>query len=392
MMKTVPGWAVVATTVTILGLSIAGSAAAQIKVGITLSTTGPAASLGIPEKNTVTLFPKEIAGQKVEYIVLDDASDPSTATKNARRFVDEDKVDVIIGSTISPNSLAMIDVAAEKGTPMISIAGASRIVEPMDAKRKWVFKTPQHDSLMAQGIIDHFAGAGGKALAVIAQSDAYGDGWLAELQKFAAARDVKIVALERYNRADTSVTAQALKVMAAKPDAVAVVGAGTPAALPQKTLRERGYNGTVYQTHGVANNDFLRVGGKDVEGTILPAGPVLVAAQLPESATKTTAMDYVKRYEEAFGKDTVTTFGAHAWDAMLLLRNAVPGALAKAKAGTPEFRTALRDALEGTKNVTVSHGIMSMTPDDHNGMDARSRAMVKIEKGRWTLIPVGKAQ
>lgn len=392
MMKTVPGWAVVATTVTVLGLSLSGSAAAQIKVGITLSTTGPAASLGIPEKNTVTLFPKEIGGQKVEYIVLDDASDPSTATKNARRFVDEDKVDVIIGSTISPNSLAMIDVAAEKGTPMISIAGASRIVEPMDAKRKWVFKTPQHDSLMAEGIIDHFARAGGKALAVIAQSDAYGDGWLAELQKFAAARDVKIVALERYNRADTSVTAQALKVMAAKPDAVVVVGAGTPAALPQKTLRERAYNGPIYQTHGVANNDFLRVGGKDVEGTILPAGPVLVAAQLPVSPTKTTAMDYVQRYEEAFGKDTVTTFGAHAWDAMLLLRNAVPSALAKAKAGTPEFRTALREALEGTRNVTVSHGIMTMTPEDHNGMDARSRVMVKIDKGRWTLIPEGKAQ
>ncbi|KON80423.2 ABC transporter substrate-binding protein [Azoarcus sp. PA01] len=392
MKKTVPGWAVVATAITVLGLSFAGSAAAQLKVGITLSTTGPAASLGIPEKNTVTLFPKEIAGQNVEYIVLDDASDPTTASKNVRRFVDEGKVDVIIGSTISPNSLAMIDVAADTGTPMISIAGASRIVEPMDDKRKWVFKTPQHDSLMAEGIIEHFAAAGGKALAVIAQSDAYGDGWLAELQKFAAARDVKIVALERYNRADTSVTAQALKVMAAKPDAVAVVGAGTPAALPQKTLRERGYDGPIYQTHGVANNDFLRVGGKDVEGTILPAGPVLVAAQLPASEIKTVATDYVQRYEEAFGKDTVTTFGAHAWDAMLLLRNAVPGALAKAAPGTPEFRAALRDALEGTKNLTVSHGIMTMTPDDHNGMDARSRVMVTIENGRWTLISASKAQ
>lgn len=392
MKKTVPGWAVVATAVTVLGLSLGGSAAAQIKVGVTLSTTGPAASLGIPEKNTVTLFPKEIAGQQVEYIVLDDASDPTTASKNVRRFVDEGKVDVIMGSTISPNSLAMIDVAADTGTPMISIAGASRIVEPMDAKRKWVFKTPQHDSLMAEGIIEHFTGAGGKALAVIAQSDAYGEGWLAELQKFAAARDVKIVALERYNRADTSVTAQALKVMSAKPDAVAVVGAGTPAALPQKTLRERGYSGSIYQTHGVANNDFLRVGGKDVEGTILPAGPVLVAAQLPASEIKTVAMDYVQRYEEAFGKDTVTTFGAHAWDAMLLLRNAVPGALAKAAPGTPEFRTALRDVLEGTKDLTVSHGIMTMTPDDHNGMDARSRAMVTIEKGRWALIPESKAQ
>ncbi|MCC4118208.1 ABC transporter substrate-binding protein [Aromatoleum toluclasticum] len=390
-MKTVPNRAA-ATLATLLALSFAGPAAAQIKVGITISTTGPAASLGMPEKNTATLFPKEIAGQKVEYIVLDDASDPSTATRNARRFVDEDKVDVIIGSTISPNSLAMIDVAAEKGTPMISIAGASRIVEPMDAKRKWVFKTPQHDSLMAEGIIDHFARSGGRSLAIIAQSDAYGDGWLTELQKHAGARDVKIVSVERYNRADTSVTAQALKVMAAKPQAVVIVGAGTPAALPQKTLRERAYGGPVYQTHGVANNDFLRVGGKDVEGTILPAGPVLVAAQLPESPVKAAALDYVRRYEEAFGDNTVTTFGAHAWDAMLLLRNAVPTAFAKGKAGTPEFRSALRDALEATKNLTVSHGVMTMTPDDHNGMDARSRVMAKIEKGRWVLIPDGKAQ
>ncbi|TAH48357.1 MAG: ABC transporter substrate-binding protein [Betaproteobacteria bacterium] len=384
MIKTTPR--VAAAALAILALTSAGSAMAQLKVGISLSTTGPAASLGIPEKNTVTLFPKEIAGQKVEYIVLDDASDPSVATKNARRFVDEDKVDVIIGSTISPNSLAMIDAAAERGTPMVSIAGASRIVEPMDAKRKWVFKTPQHDSLMAAGIIEHFARTGGKALAVIAQSDAYGDGWLAELQRFAAERGVRIAAVERYNRADTSVTAQALKVMSAKPEGVVIVGAGTPAALPQKTLRERGYSGPIFQTHGVANNDFLRVGGKDVDGTILPAGPVLVASQLPDSEVKNVAMDYVRRYEEVFGKDTVTTFGAHAWDAMLLVRNAVPTALAKAKPGSPEFRSALRDALEGTKDLTVSHGVMTMGPNDHNGMDARSRVMVTIDKGRWTII------
>ena len=368
-------------------LLLATSVFAQIKVGVDLSTTGPAASLGIPEKNTVTLFPKEIGGQKMEYIVLDDASDTTAASRNARRFTDEDKVDVIIGSTISPNSLAMIEVAAEKSTPMISIAGASRIVEPMDAKRKWVFKTPQHDSLMAEGILEHIAKSGGKTIAIIAQSDAYGDGWLAELQKFAKAKNIKIATVERYNRADTSVTAQTLKMLTTQPEAIVIVGAGTPAVLPQKSLRERGFVGKIYQTHGVANTDFLRVGGKDVEGTILPAGPVLVAAQLPDSAVKKAGMDYVQRYEEAFGKDTVTTFGAHAWDAQLMLRQAIPLALAKAKPGTSEFRAALRDELESIKNLTVTHGIMTITPDNHNGLDARARVMVIVDSGHWKLLP-----
>jgi branched-chain amino acid transport system substrate-binding protein len=364
-------------------LVLAGTASAQIKIGVDLSTTGPAASLGIPEKNTVTLFPKEIGGVKIEYLILDDASDTTTAAKNARRFIDEDKVDAIIGSTISPNSLAMIDVAAEKTTPMISIAGASRIVEPMDPKRKWVFKTPQHDSMMTEAMIDHMIRAGRKSVAVIAQGDAYGDGWLTEIQKQAAAKGLKVVAAERYARTDTGVTSQALKVVAGTPDAVIVVGAGTPAVLPQKALRERGYAGP----HGVANNDFIRVGGKDVEGTILPAGPVLVASQLPASPVKTVAMDYVQRYEDAFGKDTVTTFGAHAWDAMLLLKQAIPVAVQKAKPGTPEFRAALRDALEGIKDLTVSHGVMTMTPENHNGLDARARVMVTIDNGRWKLLP-----
>jgi branched-chain amino acid transport system substrate-binding protein len=257
----------------------------------------------------------------------------------------------------------------------------------MDAKRKWVFKTPQHDSLMTEAMIDHMVKAGRKSVAVIAQGDAYGDGWLTETQKQATAKGLKVVATERYARTDTGVTSQALKVVAAAPEAVIVVGAGTPAVLPQKALRERGYTGPIYQTHGVANNDFLRVGGKDVEGTILPAGPVLVASQLPASPVKTVAMDYVQRYEDAFGKDTVTTFGAHAWDAMLLLKQAIPVALQKAKPGTPEFRAALRDALEGIKDLTVSHGVMTMTPENHNGLDARARVMVTIDNGRWKLLP-----
>ena len=300
-------------------------ALAQIKVGVTVSATGPAASLGIPEKNTFTLLPTTIAGQKVEYIVLDDASDTTTAVKNARKLISEDKVDVIIGSTTTPNSLAMIDAVAEAQVPMISMAASARIIEPMDAKRRWVFKTPQNDIMMALAIAGHMADNGVKTVGFIGFSDAYGEGWFQEFSKVVSSKGLTIVANERYNRSDTSVTGQVLKLVAAKPDAVLIAGSGTPAALPQKTLKERGYAGKYYQTHGVANNDFLRVGGKDVEGTLLPAGAMLVVNQLPANhPMRKSALEYVNKYEAAFGKGSVSTFGGHAWDAALLVQSAVP--------------------------------------------------------------------
>jgi branched-chain amino acid transport system substrate-binding protein len=365
----------------------AATAQADLTVGVTLSATGPAASLGIPEKNTFAFLPTTIAGQKVKYIILDDASDTTTAVKNARKLVSEEKVDVIVGSTITPNSLAMIDVAAESETPMISMASSARIVEPMDAKRRWVFKDAQSDTHMATAIVEHMANAGIKTLAFIGFADAYGEGWWNEINSLAAVRKIQVVASERYNRTDTSVTGQVLKVMAARPDAVMIAGAGTPAALPQKALREKGYKGPVYQTHGVANSDFLRVGGKDVEGTLLPAGPVLVAAQLPASnQVRKIALDYVTRYEAMYGKGNATTFGAHSWDAAILLQNAVPQALKLAKPGTHEFRAALRDALEGTRNVVGAHGVYNMSAQDHVGLDQRSRVMVVVESGSWKLV------
>jgi len=360
------------------------AALADINVGVTVSATGPAASLGIPEKNTITLLPKTIGSEKVNYIVLDDASDTTTAVANTRKLISEHKVDVIMGSTITPNSLAMIDVVSEAQTPMISMAASSRIIEPMDAKRKWVFKTPQNDIMMALAIASHMADAGVKTVGFIGFADAYGEGWYNEFNKIASTKGLTIVANERYNRTDTSVTSQALKIIAAKPDAVLIAGSGTPAALPQKTLKERGYNGKYYQTHGVANNDFLRVGGKDVEGTFLPAGPVLVAAQLPAThPVRKSAQDYIGKYEAAFGKGSVSTFGAHAWDAGLLFQNAATAALKKAKPGTPEFRAALRDALEQVKEMPGAHGVFNTSPGDHLGLDKRGRVMVKIENGTW---------
>lgn len=376
-----------AATVTVFATLAAASAQAQIKVGVSISTTGPAASLGIPEKNTVSLFPLEIAGQKVQYIVLDDASDATQAVKNARKLVSEDKVDLLIGSSITPTSLAMLEVAAETQTPMISIAGGSRIVEPMDAKRRWVFKTTQHDGQMADAITQHMAKNGVKSMGFISFSDAYGDGWWTEAQKMAGARKIKVVANERFARTDTSVTGQVLKLVSANPDAILIAASGTPAALPQKALRERGYRGKIYQTHGVANSDFLRVCGADCEGTFIPAGPMLVATQLPEAnPVKKSALAYVNKYTGAYNKESLSTFGGHAWDAGLLLQEAAKTAVPKAKPGTKEFRAALRDSLEGIKNLPASHGIFNMTPTNHQGLDQRSQVMVRIEKGTWKYV------
>ncbi|MCB1966096.1 MAG: ABC transporter substrate-binding protein [Candidatus Accumulibacter sp.] len=377
----------IAGLLAILATGFAANVTADINVGVTLSATGPAASLGIPEKNTVALLPTTIAGQKINYIVLDDASDTTTAVKNTRKLIAEDKVDVIIGSTITPNSLAMIDVVAEAEVPMIAMAASSRIIAPMDAKRAWVYKTPQNDAQMAMAIVEHMAGNKVKTVAYIGFADAYGEGWWNEFSKAAEAQNIKIVGNERFNRSDTSVTGQVLKILSAKPDAVLVGGAGTPAALPQKALKEKGYKGVMYQTHGVANADFLRVCGKDCEGTFLPAGPVLVAVQLPDSnPVKKVALDYVNKYEAAQGKGSVSTFGAHAWDAGNLLANAIPQALKKAPPGTPEFRKALRDSLEDTRELTAAHGVFNMSPQDHLGFDQRSRVMVQIVDGNWLLV------
>jgi branched-chain amino acid transport system substrate-binding protein len=362
------------------------SAWAQIKIGVVVSATGPAASLGIPEKNTFALMPKELGGKTVEYIVLDDASDTTTAVKNIRKLIYDEKVDLVIGSTVTPNSLAMIDVAAESETPMISMAASAAIVSPVDAKRRWVFKTPQNDSHMSTAITAHMADRGVKTVGFIGFADAYGEGWYREFSKLAELRKMDLVVNERFARTDTSVAGQVLKIIAANPDAILIAGSGTPAALPQKMLKERGYKGKIYQTHGVANNDFLRVCGKDCEGLWLPAGPLLVAEQLPDSnGVKKTAMHYKAAYEKVYGPGSVSTFGGHAWDAGLLVANAVPTALTKGQPGTKEFKNALRDALENTRELVVSHGVVNMSPTDHLGLDQRSRVMVKVVGGKWKL-------
>ncbi|MEO8346157.1 MAG: ABC transporter substrate-binding protein [Betaproteobacteria bacterium] len=367
-----------------LALILAGPAAADINIGVTLSATGPAASLGIPQRNTIELLPATIGGEKVNWIVLDDGSDTTKAVTNAKKLISEDKVDAIVGSSTTPNSLAMREAAADSGTPMISMAASAAIVNPMDPKTRWIFKTPQNDALMADAIAVNMKANGIKTLGYVGFADAYGDGWLAEIKRSAQTAGIKVVAEEKFNRNDPSVTGQVLKLIAANPDAVLIGAAGTPGATPLKELVARNYKGKIYQTHGVANPDFLRVAGKDGNGQILPTGPMLVYEQLPDSnQVKKTAADYVNRYEKKFG--TRSTFGGHLYDAYMLLAQAIPEALKKAKPGTKEFRAALRDALENS-NVVATHGVFVMNANDHNGLDNRARVMVKVENENWVLI------
>jgi len=365
---------------------LAPAAHAQIKVGVTISTTGPAASLGIPEKNAFAIMPRTIAGKSVEYIVLDDASDPVAAVKNTRKFVSEDKVDIILGSSITPNSLAMVDVAAETETPMIAIASSLRIVDPVDAKRHWVFKTPQNDAHMMTAMSAHMADNGVKSVGLIGFNDAYGEGVMTEFGKLTGARKLQVVATERYARNDTSVTGQVLKLMSANPDAIMIAASGTPAALPAKQLKERGYKGKIYFTDGVINDDFLRVGGKDLEGAFLPAGPFVVARQLADSnPIKKVSLDFIKLHDAKYPPGSANSFSAHAWNTLIMMQAAVPVALKSGQPGTKEFRKGLRDALENLKELVTTHGVMNMSKTDHMGFDQRARVMVKIENGTWKL-------
>jgi len=356
-----------------------------LHVGVTIPLTGPAATLGIGARNAIGLFPQKIAGVDVDFKIVDDASDTTNSVKNARMFID-DKVDLIIGSSTSPQSLAIIEAIAGSATPLISLGASARIVAPMDEKRKWVFKIAANDSLMAGAIIAHMHDNGVKTIGFIGFSDAYGESWLSEVKAQAAQNNIQLLAVERFNPKDTSVTAQVLRVMASKPDAIIVAGSGTPAALPQVALKERAYGGKIYQTHGAATEDFLRVGGKALNGGYLPVGPNLVWEQLPDNyPTKAISAGFVPLYEAKYGKNSRSNFAAQAYDVRFLLERALPEALKKAHPGTPQFRQALRDALENIHELAANAGVFNMTATDHSGVDARARVMVRIQDGKWVL-------
>lgn len=358
-------------------------AIADVTVGVSISSTGPSASLGIPQKNSMAWLPETIAGEKMRYIVLDDGSDPTQATRVARRFVSEENVDIILGSSAVAPSIAISEVADESQTVQLAFSP----IELKPGRGEWTYRLAQPVKLMAEAVAATARANGVKTIGFIGFADAYGETWHKEFTTAAAANGIRILASERYARSDTSVTAQALKLIAARPDAMLIAGAGTGAALPHTTLRERGYAGPVYHTHGAATKDLIRIGGRAVNGAILPAGPVIVAEQLADgNPVKAPAMDYVGRYEKQYGPDSRTQFGAHPYDAGLVLQRIVPVALKQAKPGTPAFRKALKSALESERNIVVSHGVINYTAQDHFGFDARGRVMLTIDNGNWKLL------
>jgi len=376
-------------SVGLCALAAASAALAEdLKVGFITSLSGPVSSLGIPYGKGIQAglaYKGEVNGRKVRLIQLDDASDPSTAARNARKLIDEDKVDVIIGTAGSPGSLAIAAVARETKTPLISIANANL----PGADGAWMVTLPQPAPLMVSAVVERMQKAGVKTVGYIGFSDAWGDLVYDALQKSAGPAGIKVVSNERYARADATVTGQVLKIVALRPDAVITGTSGTPGALPYLALAERGYKGQIYGMHALINPDFVRVGGPAVEGLVAPTGPVVVAEQLPAAnPIRKVALDFRTAFQKANGAPPTDAFSAYSFDAWLLFADAAQRAMAtKAEPGTPQFRVALRDAIVSTKELVGTHSVYNFKPDERYGSDDRSRVLVRLEKGQWKLVP-----
>ncbi len=363
---------------------LAGAAQADITIGVSLPLTGPASGLGLPAQNGVKLWPASIAGEKLNVIVLDDAADPTKAVQNAKRFVSEDKVDIVVGSVATPAAIAMADTLAESGTVQLMLSPAAL----QAGKDGWAFRLPQSNAVMSHAVLQHMNKLGIKTVGFLGYTDAYGEGWLKDFQAEATAMGlpIKFVAVERFARADTSVTGQALKLVSANPDAILIVASGSGAAMPHKAVVERGYKGRIYQTHAAASRDLMRVGGKDVEGAYVVSGPAVVADQLSDShPSKKIALDFIAQYEKAYGAGSRNQFGGHAWDAALVLQKVVPVALKKAKPGSKEFRAALREAIETMGRTVVAHGVLNYTRDNHWGFTTETGVILKVVNDDWKV-------
>ena len=367
-----------------LGALAAPQAMADLTIGVSISLTGPTSALGIPTKNGIALWPTSIAGEKLNVIVLDDATDPTLAVKNTRRFITEDKVDVIVGSVATPVAAAMADVAAEGKTVQLMLSP----VNLPEGRGGWSFRMPQSTAVMAIPIVEQWKKLGVKTYGFIGYADAYGEAWLKDITPLTEKAGIKQVAVERFARSDTAVTGQVLKITAANPDAVLVVASGSGAAMPHRALVERGYpKGKIYQTHGAATMDLVRVGGADVEGSFVSSGPAVVAEKLPDSnASKALGMQYKSEFEKAYGKGSANQFGAHAFDVVIVLQKAVPIALKKGKPGTPEFRAALKDAFETMGRTPVSQGVLNWTATDHFGYTPETGVLLKVVNGDWQVV------
>jgi branched-chain amino acid transport system substrate-binding protein len=365
-------------------MAFGASAHADITIGAVLPLTGPASGLGIPSKNAMELWPQTIGGEKVNLIVLDDATDPSTGAKNARRLISENKVDLLVGSVATPVAVTIADAALETQTPQFALSPAD--LPP--GKDAWTFRMTNANAVMAQTLVAHMRGQGVKTVGFIGYNDTYGESWLKELRAAAQSAGISVVAVERFARADTSVTAQALRVTSANPSAIFVVASGSGAAMPQLALQERGYKKLVYQSQSAATRDLMRIGGKAVEGTFVVSGPAVAPEQLPDShPSKAAAIAFVKAYEEKYGPNSRNLFAADNYGIVAVLEKAIPEAKKRAKPGTPEFREALKAAVESSGPIGVPQGVVNFTPTDHWGFRPGAGVVLKVVNGDWKVEP-----
>jgi branched-chain amino acid transport system substrate-binding protein len=371
-------------TVTAAALALTASSAraqsSEITIGISISTTGPAAALGVPERNALEFVPKEIAGVPLKVIVLDDGGDPTAATTNARRFVTESRADIIVGSSTTPPTIAISNVANEAGTPHISLAPF-----PVTAERtKWSVVLPQPVPIMGKVLYEHMKAHNVKTVGYIGYSDSYGDLWFDDFKRQGVSMGLTLVDEERFARPDTSVAGQVLKLVAANPDAILIGASGTAAGLPQSSLRERGYKGLIYQTHGAASMDFIRIAGPAAEGVIMASGPVMNPEGQPDSAlTRKPGVALNTAYEAKYGPNSRSQFAGHAYDAFEVLKRVVPAALKNAKPGTPEFHEAIRQAFMSEHEIAATQGVYNWTEKDRSGLDDRSRIILTVKDGKY---------
>ena len=358
----------------------AAAQTSEITIGISISTTGPAAALGVPERNALDFVPKEIGGVPLKVIVLDDGGDPTNATTNARRFVTESRADIIIGSSTTPPTIAMSNVANEAGIPHLSLAPF-----PVTPERaKWSVVLPQPVPIMGKILYEHMKAHNVKTVGYIGYSDSYGDLWFNDFKTQGVPMGLTLADEERFARPDTSVTGQVLKLVAANPDAILVGASGTAAGLPQSELRARGYQGLIYQTHGAATMDFIRIAGPAAEAVIMASGPVMnPEGQADNALTKKPGLALDTAYEAKYGANTRSQFAGHAYDAFEVLKRVVPAALKTAKPGTGEFREAIRQAFISEREIAASQGVYNWTEKDRSGLDDRSRILLTVKNGKY---------
>jgi branched-chain amino acid transport system substrate-binding protein len=364
----------------------APAALAQVKVGVIASSTGTTAFVGIPQKNTVALLPKKVGDLSIDYIVYDDASDPTQTVQLGKKLLADHRMDVLIGPSGSPNAMGLLQFMAEAGTPMLAPVGTAAVVLPMDAQKRWVFKTHPNDDVISEGLIAAMTRRGIRTVGFIGFNDPYGENWYKTFTPMAEKAGIKVIASERYARQDISVTGQVAKLIAARPDAVLVAGVAAGAALPHMQLVDAGYKGPIFHTHGSASGAFTQIGGKKVEGALIVGPMLLVLDEIADTVpVRKVAQEYLSSYEKQFGARP-PIFGAGVYDAGLLLARAIPEAAKQGKPGTPEFRAALRDALESTREMVTSQGIVSISPQDHSGFDQRGQALITVRDGKFVLV------